>query len=336
MYNLASDNWALQVYREIEKNPTAFYHNKQAMSNEVRRLARQYGFFHWHLAFPDVFRPAENLENAENRLAGWNGGFDLVLGNPPWERIKLQEKEWFASRRPDITAAANATARRRMIEALEQEDPTLLAAFRDDLRAADGESHLLRNSGRFPLCGKGDINTYAVFAETNRSLLSPDGRVGCIVPSGIATDNTTKEFFADLIDTHTLVSLHSFFEIRRLFVDTDSRNPFCLLTVTGRPLGPAHAADLVFDALDTTDLSREDRHFTLTEEEIALINPNTRTCPIFRSKRDAEITKAIYRRVPILVKEGPPEENPWGIRFSTMFHLTYAQSCPEKQTQHLT
>ena len=312
-----------QVYREIEKNPSAFYHNKQTMSNEVRRLARQYGFFHWHLAFPDVFRPAENLENAENGLAGWNGGFDLVLGNPPWERIKLQEKEWFASRRPDITAAANATARRRMIEALEQEDPPLLAAFRDDLRAADGEGHLLRNSGRFPLCGKGDINTYAVFAETNRSLLSPAGRVGCIVPSGIATDNTTKEFFASLIESNTLVSLYDFENAVGLFEGVGhGRFKFCLLTVAATARSADQTPDLFFFAHHSSDLENPDRHFTLTAEDIALINPNTRTCPIFRSKRDAEITKAVYRRVPVLVKEGPPEENPWGIRFQRMFDMS--------------
>ena len=42
---------------------------------EVERLSDQYQFFHWHLALPEVFA---------------NGGFDCVLGNPPWERVKLQ------------------------------------------------------------------------------------------------------------------------------------------------------------------------------------------------------------------------------------------------------
>ncbi|MCC6362200.1 MAG: N-6 DNA methylase [Bryobacterales bacterium] len=312
-----------QVYRELEKNPVAFYQNKSVMSDEVRRLARQYSFFHWHLAFPDVFRPSMQSEEAENRLAGWNGGFDVVLGNPPWERIKLQEREWFASRRPDIADAPNAAARRRMIEALDQENPSLLAAFRDDLRTADGESHLLRNSGRFPLCGKGDINTYAVFAETNRTLLSRHGRVGCIVPSGIATDNTTKEFFAEVIESNTLVSLYDFENAVGLFEGVGhGRFKFCLLTLAGSARSADKTPDFLFFAHHTTDLDDQDRHFTLSAEDIALINPNTRTCPIFRSKRDAEITKAIYHGVPVLIKEGPPEENPWGIRFQRMFDMS--------------
>jgi hypothetical protein len=62
----------------------------------------------------------------------------------------------------------------------------------------------------------------------------------------------------------------------------------------------------------------------LSGQDIRLLNPNTRTCPIFRTRRDAELTKAIYRRVPILLdrtREGPTG-NPWGIRFKTMFHQT--------------
>ncbi len=60
----------------------------------------------------------------------------------------------------------------------------------------------------------------------------------------------------------------------------------------------------------------QDRHFTLSAEDIALINPNTRTCPIFRFQaRCRKSRKAIYRKVPVLIKDGPPEHNPWKIRF---------------------
>ena len=86
-----------------------------------------------------------------------------------------------------------------MIEALRNADAALYEAFLDDRRQAEGESHFMRSSDRYPLCGRGDVNTYAIFAETNRMLINTTGRVGCIVPSGIATDDTTKLFFADLI-----------------------------------------------------------------------------------------------------------------------------------------
>jgi len=148
--------------------------------------------------------------------------------------------------------------------------------------------------------------------------------MGCIVPSGIATDDTTKFFFQHMMDGRRLVSLYDFENRRKLFPGIDSRIKFCLLTLTGHGRPALEGSDFVFFALEVADLREEEKHFTLTPEEIALINPNTRTCPIFRTKRDAELTKAIYRRVPVLIKEGPPEENPWGIEFLRMFDVSNA------------
>jgi hypothetical protein len=306
-----------EVFRNIEKNP---YNISTWMRDEIIRLRDQYQFFHWHLAFPAVFRVPTRDELPENEQAGWSGGFDVVLGNPPWERIKLQEKEWFALRHPDITKAATAAQRRHMISALAFEDSALYQAFLEDQRQSEGESHIVRDTGHYPLCGRGDVNTYTVFAETMRIILSPTGRIGCIVPSGIATDDTTKYFFRDLIESSTLVSLYSFENEEFIFPAVHHATKFCLLTITGIKR-TKQFADFVFFARQTSHLQDQDKHFSLSADDIALLNPNTRTCPIFRFKRDVELTKAIYKQKPILVKEDIPEVNLWDIRFATMFHM---------------
>jgi len=287
---------------------------------EIVRLAKQNNLFHWHLAFPDVFRVPEDSEESENELAGWNGGFDVVLGNPPWERIKIQEKEWFAVRAPEIAEARNAAQRRKMIQELRAENPELFAAFLEEKRQADGESRLIRDAGRYPLCGRGDINTYAIFAELNHLLLNTTGRVGCIVPSGIATDDTTKFFFQALIESGSLVSLYSFENEEFLFPSVHHAMKFCLLTLSGARR-PQNQADFVFFARQASYLYDQDRHFTLTTAELALFNPNTRTCPVFRSMRDAELTRMIHRHIPILIQENLAEGNPWGIQFLRMFDI---------------
>ena len=280
------------------------------MVEEVEQLARHYQFFHWHLTFPEVFA---------------KGGFDCMLGNPPWERVKLQEKEWFAERSPEIANAPNAAARKRMIEALIATDPELHQLFLADARKAEGESHSMRSSGRFPLCGRGDINVYTVFAESMRNLLNERGRTGCILPSGIATDDTTKFFFQDVVESKSLVSLFDFENKGIFFPGVHSSYKFCLFT-SGRGLRPTvQTAEFVFFAHAVEDLRDPERRFTLSAEDIGLLNPNTRTCPIFRSRRDAELTKAIYRRVPVLIREAQgdrPEENPWGIKFNRMFDMS--------------
>jgi hypothetical protein len=285
----------------------------------IEKCRRTYGFLHWHLAFPHVFRFPGPGEEPGNAVAGWSGGFDLVIGNPPWERVKLAQKEFFAARAPQIVQAAGAK-RRAMIAALTVDDPDLFEAYQDALRQADGASHLLRDSGRFPLCGRGDVNTYAIFAEAVRSVLSPRGRAGIIVPTGIATDDTTKVFFADLMACGSLVSLLGFYDRKRLFTSADVHS-FCLLTIAGKDTSML-SAEFCFFARDVGDLSDFSRRFSLSCDDLALLNPNTKTCPVFRSRRDAEITKRIYERVPVLIRDDSAQGNPWDVRLSTMFHMT--------------
>lgn len=296
---------------------------------EIDRLSAEYRFFHWHLEFPHLFpteRPTSStgrsVETTINPTTGWYGGFDVVLGNPPWERVKLQELEFFASRDQAIATAPNASARKRLIEALVDSNPTLGVAFAAAKRRAEGESHMMRLSGRFPLAGRGDINTYAVFAEGNRTLLSERGRLGIIVPTGIATDATTQYFFKDLVTTRSLVSLYDFENAKPLFEGVHRSFKFCLLTVAGREV-VEQVIDFAFFAHHPADLQRPNVRFELTPEEITLLNPNTGTCPVFRSRRDAEITLGIYRRVPVLVNENDPVNgNPWGISFMRMFDMS--------------
>lgn len=305
------------VFRRIGSNPD---NTPTWLKEEIERLCEEYQFFHWHLEFPQVFQPKDDLGDPGD-VTGWEGGFDVVLGNPPWERVKLQEKEWFASRDEAIATAPNAAIRRELIAALPKTNPILYAAFEADKRKAEGESHFVRNTNKYPLCGRGDVNTYAIFAELNRGLLSEIGRAGFIIQSDIATADTYKYFFADLLDNRQLISFYDFVNTEALFPHIHRTHPhFCLITVSGG--ATTELADFAFWNTNTGHLQDENRHFTLSAADLALLNPNTRTCPVFRSKRDAELTKAIYRRVPILIREGTPEENPWGIRFFAMFHMT--------------
>lgn len=263
----------------------------------------------WREAFPAVFERTD-------------GGFDCVIGNPPWERLKLQEREFFAFSRPDIASAVSAATRRALIARLEQENPELFAEYVAALNAADATLAHVRKSGEYPLTARGDINTYMVFAELARKIVRPNGRIGLLVPSGIATDDTTKGFFADLMSTQTLTAIYDFENRKKVFSDVDGRFKFSILLMGGIN-NTEKQADFVFFAHEMRDLSQRHRHIELSEKDLALLNPNTRTCPIFRSRRDAELVKAIYRRVPILIDENRSSGgNPWSVRFFTMFHQT--------------
>lgn len=292
----------------------AGWSSRRAVEDETKKLARQYRFFHWYLDFAEIMR---------------DGGFDVVLGNPPWERIKLQEQEFFATRAPDIAGARNKAERNRFIQALTRENAwpaerSLFADFQAEKRRYEATSLFVRTGGRFPLTGVGDVNTYAVFAETFLELINPKGRAGLIVPTNIATDNSTKAFFHEIVAKKRLVSLYSFENREKIFPNIDGRINFCLLTLNGTGY-PCPKAEFSFYLHRTEQLNDDSRLFLLSAEDFALFNPNTRTCPIFRTRRDMEIARKMYRRAGVLWKEasgGEPEINPWGISFRRMFDMS--------------
>ncbi|GAA2160249.1 Eco57I restriction-modification methylase domain-containing protein [Actinomadura napierensis] len=292
---------------------------------EIVRLRDQYRFFHWHLEFPEVFTVPDGGQTATaNPATGWAGGFSCVLGNPPWDSVELKEQEFFEQRSPAIAAISKADVRKKRIAAL-QDSPETLPLYKEYAaakREVYAESHFLRRSGRVPLTGQGNLNKYAVFTEVDRILIDADGRAGIIVPTGIATDARNQFFFKDLVQHGSIAALYDFENRDGIFPAVDSRIKFAALSIAGRGLSEP-AAKFAFFVLDPAELGDAGKVFALTPEEIALLNPNTGTCPVFRSRRDAEITIGIYRRAPVIIKRSDPPLNPWRISFSRMFDMSH-------------
>ncbi len=277
------------------------------LEGDAIAASNEHPYFHWPLEFPDVLE---------------HGGFDVVLGNPPWERYALQEKEWFSGRDDGIASSRNAATRKKAIAELRESNPALHAEFEAAKHIAEAQSDFTRTSGRFPLGAKGQINQYQVFAELDRKLLGSTGRAGVILPTGLATDNNTKDLFGDLVGRGQLVSLFDF-ENKVIFPAIHKSYKFAMFTVAGS--SQAEPSEFAFFLHRTTDLADDARRFVLSTDDFELINPNTRNCPIFRTRRDAELTRQIYQRVPVLLDENatppPAERSFWKVRFFTIFHM---------------
>ena len=110
-----------------------------------------------------------------------------------------------------------------------------------------------------------------------RNLLNERGHAGCVLPTGIATDDTTKHFFQDVVKTRSLASLFDFENKGIFFPDVHRNYKICLFTA-GRGLRPtADRAEFVFFAHGVEALRDPERRFALSPDDIALLNPNTRT-----------------------------------------------------------
>ena len=197
-------------------------------------------------------------------IAGWNGGFDVVLGNPPWEQMQFDPREFFASRRPEIAMAPHAAARERMITALQLTDPDLAQQYLFARRTDKAVQSFVHASGRFPLTAFGRLNSASLFAELSRSILSARGQIGLVLPIGIATDSFNQHFFSDLVDSQTIVNLYDFENRRGLFPAVHSSMKFCLITIGGREQLTVGGADFVFFAHQVSDIADEERRLKLS------------------------------------------------------------------------
>ena len=303
-------------FRRIEANPHCL---PPWIREEIARLRKQYQFFHWHLAFPDAFRVPGDEVTPENEQMGWDAGFDAVLGNPPWETIELKEQEFFSQLEPGIARARTAASRKKLIGALVDDKPELFDSYSRALRHKNSQRAFLAGSTVAPRCGKGRINSFAIFAELSDGLICSAGRVGIICPSGIATDDNTKEFFSYLMRSQRLVSLFDF-ENKGLFPNVHPGYKFCLLTISDRYTGVSRFA---FFANHVSDLD-ETRVFSMSIDELSVINPNTNTCPVFRSRRDADLNISIHKAIGILRSPTSESGNKWDINRIAMPNVSYA------------
>ena len=286
---------------------------------DALELAASERFLNWQVAFPGVWSDWEAEE--------LNGGFDAVIGNPPWDRMKLQQVEWFAARRPEIAMAPRAADRKRMIAEIDKKGDPLARDFRLASERAAAAARVARTSGDYPLLARGDLNLYSLFVERSMTLVKPNGMVGLLVPSGIASDKMAAPFFKSVATEGRLKSLYDFenrrtrYDLPPFFADVDSRFKFCAFVASPAPRDePARCA---FFLQNVSELEDPERCFPLSAEDFARVNPNTGTAPIFRSRRDAELTTAIYDRVPVLVDRSSGKEvKAWPVKYTRMFDMT--------------
>lgn len=286
---------------------------------QARELISEERFLNWQITFPGVW---DNWGSTARE-----GGFDAVVGNPPWDRIKLQQVEWFAARRPEIAKAQRASDRSKMIKALDKAGDPLFADYeKADRRAAD-TMRVARRSGHYPLLSRGDINLYSLFVERAHALVKPSGMVGLLTPSGIASDLSASEFFRKVATGGHLKALYDFenrrtrYGVEPFFPDVDSRFKFAaLISSPSRTFEAAHCG---FFLQAVAERKNPDHAFPIAATDFARVNPNTGTAPIFRTRRDMALTTAIYENNPVLVdKSGDQPRAAWPVKYNRMFDMT--------------
>ena len=295
---------ALQEIKYLDDNDDTVDAQRipDSFRNEISAVAKSNRYFHWCVEFPEVFAN--------------NGGFDVMCGNPPWDKLQMEDEKWFLGKDNDIVHAANQAARNRFIAKLETTNPILFKEYQEARQAISSQANFIKNSGRFPLTAVGKIDLYPLFAE--HCLNCSHDAWGLVVPTGIAVNDSTKDFFAKIIEENRLLSMYDFVNREKIF-NIASLARFCLLSV-GKQQNQPRSIMGGFYLTRLDHLLDPARIYKLKTSDFAMLNPNTKNCPVFRTSLDAELTAKIYRNSTILIDENK-KTNPWGISFGTMFNM---------------
>lgn len=296
---------ALEEINAIEQGNPNFKPLPDEFKQEIADVAARYRFFHWCVEFPEVFADG--------------GGFDVMCGNPPWDKIKVEDKKWFESHgRSDIVNAGTAAQRKKAIAELPFTDPELHKEYVIAQQDAEAMSRFVRFSGRFPLTATGDIDLYPMFSEL--CLTFSKEAWGLVLPTGIAINDSTKIFFSKLIEENRLVSLYSFENEEKIFQGVAHNFKFCLLTA-GKSSQNTRLVTGGFYLRRLDHILDPNRIYQFKTSDFVLLNPNTKTCPVFRTSRDAELTAKIYHKTTVLINDNT-KENPWKIKFGSQLHMS--------------
>lgn len=294
---------ALEEIKQIESPDNNYVPLTEEFKESIAAESSRQRFFHWCVEFPEVFADG--------------GGFDVMCGNPPWDKLQMEDEKWFLGKDNEIVDASNQSARDKKIKALQISNPRLYAEYQEARHDISSQSNFVKNSGRFTLTNCGKIELSSLFAEI--CLQFSKEAWGLVLPTGIAVNDSNKAFFSKLVEENRLISLFDF-ENREALFDIHRMFKFCLLTA-GKEQDKPRSVQGGFYLTRLDHLLDPNRIYTLQTSDFSLLNPNTKTCPTFRTSKDAELTAKIYRNCGHIIENEKTGENPWKLSMLGAFNM---------------
>ena len=278
--------------------------------------------FHWGIEFPEVFfdEQGQPLDNP---------GFTIIAGNPPWEILKPDLREFYAQFDPDIESKLNRQQVEQRIEELNAEDPRHAEQWARQTQGIEESAAYLKATDDYTRQGRGDTATHKLFLERMYTLLQDRGRIGYVVPSGIYTDLGTKDLREMLLNEGNIQYIYSFSNERFFFPGVDHRFKFALLGAQKGPQRDGFWAAFRFNprvavAPDDlpTFLADPANLIYMRRESLEKFSPDSLSLMEFQTRQDYEVTEQVYADWPLMGEDVP---SAWNMKLTAEFHMTSDQ-----------
>ena len=235
----------------------------------------------------------------------------VVLGNPPWEKLRFEERAFFRPVCPAISAISQKNKREKEIKKLAVNWLELLEYYQ---LLQDDYASVKKEIPKHPLLKVslvGELNTYAMFAELASRLTEKDGFAAIIVKSALVTSTCYSSCFRHFVNQGSLSEVFLFDNREKLF-QIDSREKFCVLFFGGE-----HAGGIkVHYGLTKQEQILSSVPINVTSEELELINPETGLLPNVADSKEFSFLLRTHRSLSVFAKEFPK------CHFGRLVHLT--------------
>ncbi|MFG1486150.1 N-6 DNA methylase [Halobacteriovorax sp. RZ-1] len=239
--------------------------------------------------------------------------YDLIIGNPPWSKIRIEDKKFFWNLNKSISQEKSKAKRIQKISNLETESPLLHKSYNSILNNLESCKSDIKSNLHFKLTAKGELNTYALFTELSSNLLLKDnGYLSLLVKSGLFTTACYKDYFAHLIKAKKIISISDFINSKKIF-NIDGRERFSLF-IAGK--NPNSTFKLQMGLVEAKDLFNPSLEVNIHPNDLTLINPITGMLPNISSPQRLELLIE-------LAKNNSPFNDIYpDVNFGRIVHLT--------------
>lgn len=238
--------------------------------------------------------------------------YDVVLGNPPWEKIRFEEKKFYALYSPSISKNHFKTSRTTEIFKTIEGNKQLAEfskQFQTEITKAKRD---LKQSLFFGLSNNGELNTYALFTDATIKLKSKRGVVGLVLKSAIVTSQVNQKLFQYLTKQNLVIAVYDFINRKKIFT-IDSRERFCFLLLGNTAQKQFQVA---MNLSSTKEIETVVPDIELSYEALKLLNPLTGMLPNFSTKNEAFFLLRVSYEFPFF------KNVYYNVRFGRIVHLT--------------